>query len=370
MSSATATRRPLGAYALVVAVIAGLLLTTALANVASAHGSVVSPASRNYGCLERWGENHMAPEMADEDPMCYQAWQANAAAMWNWNGLYREGVAGNHQGAIPDGQLCSGGRTEGGRYNAMDAIGDWHATNINNSFTVQLFDQASHGADYIRVYVTRQGFNPVTQALGWGNLELIAQIGNTPAAQWQSVPNGVQIGIPVNAPGRTGRHMVYTIWQASHMDQSYYFCSDVNFGGTGSTPTPAPTTPPPPTTAPPTTAPPTTAPPTTPAPTTPPPAGAGCTASYTVASQWSGGFQGDVRVTAGSSAISGWTVTLTYPSGQTVQQAWNATVTASGSTVTARNVSYNGSLGAGASTNFGFIASSAAGTPSVTCAAS
>ncbi|WBB98818.1 lytic polysaccharide monooxygenase [Solwaraspora sp. WMMA2080] len=356
----TTGRRPLALYALVVAVAAGLLLTTALANVASAHGSVLDPASRNYGCLDRWGGNHMAPEMATEDPMCYQAWQANAAAMWNWNGLYREGVGGNHQGAIPDGQLCSGGRTEGGRYNAMDAIGNWRAKSISNSFSVRLFDQASHGADYIRVYVTRQGFNPISQALGWGNLELVAQIGNTPASQWQSVPSGVQIDIPATAPGRTGRHMVYTIWQASHMDQSYYFCSDVNFGGSN----------PPPTTAPPTTPPPTTAPPTTAPPTTPPPGSAGCTASYTVASSWSGGFQGEVRVTAGSSAISGWTVTLAYPSGQTVQQAWNATVSASGSTVTARNVAYNGSLGAGASTSFGFIGSSSGGTPSVTCSAS
>ncbi|WP_326554470.1 lytic polysaccharide monooxygenase auxiliary activity family 9 protein [Micromonospora sp. NBC_01813] len=371
MFALNTARRPLGLYALVVAVAAALLLTTALANVASAHGSVIGPASRNYDCLDRWGGNHMAPQMATEDPMCYQAWQANAGAMWNWNGLYREGVGGNHQGAIPNGQLCSGGRTEGGRYNAMDTIGNWHATSINNSFSLRLFDQASHGADYIRVYVTQQGFSPTTQALGWNNLELVAQIGNTPASRWQSVPSGVQIDIPVNAPGRTGRHMVYTIWQASHMDQSYYFCSDVNFGGTGSTPPPttAPPTTAPPTTAPPTTAPPTTAPPTTAPPTTPPPASAGCTASYSVASTWSGGFQGDVRVTAGSSAISGWTVTLTYPSGQTVQQAWNATVSASGSTVTARNAGYNGNLGAGASTSFGFIGSSAGGTPSVTCSA-
>ncbi|WP_396449038.1 lytic polysaccharide monooxygenase [Actinomadura sp.] len=33
----------------------------------------------------------------------------------------------------------------------------------------------------------------------------------------------------VTAPGRTGRHVVFTIWQASHMDQAYYICSDVNF---------------------------------------------------------------------------------------------------------------------------------------------
>ncbi|MET8087969.1 cellulase family glycosylhydrolase [Micromonospora sp. NPDC005237] len=125
------------------------------------------------------------------------------------------------------------------------------------------------------------------------------------------------------------------------------------FGGTPPPTTPPPTTPPP-TTPPPTTPPPTTPPPTTPPPTTPPPAG-GCTATYTVLNQWQGGFQGEVRVTAGSTAIAGWTARWTLASGQSVTQAWNATVTSSGSTVTARNVDYNGRLAAGASASFGFI---------------
>jgi mannan endo-1,4-beta-mannosidase len=77
-----------------------------------------------------------------------------------------------------------------------------------------------------------------------------------------------------------------------------------------------------------------------------------------------------VRVTAGSAAISGWTVTWTFANGQTVNQAWSATVTSSGSSVTARNVGYNGSLGAGASATFGFIGAwngtNAAPTPSCT----
>ncbi|MBQ1017949.1 CotH kinase family protein [Micromonospora sp. D93] len=125
------------------------------------------------------------------------------------------------------------------------------------------------------------------------------------------------------------------------------------------------------TTPPPTTPPPTTPPPTTPPPTTPPPT-AGCTATYAVTSQWTGGFQGEVRVTAGTSAISNWTVTWTFASGQSVTQAWNATVTSQGSAVTARNVAYNGALGAGASTAFGFLGSSTGtpSTPALTCTAS
>ncbi|MBQ0989131.1 CotH kinase family protein [Micromonospora sp. H61] len=120
-----------------------------------------------------------------------------------------------------------------------------------------------------------------------------------------------------------------------------------------------------------TTPPPTTPPPTTPPPTTPPPS-AGCTATYAVTSQWTGGFQGEVRVTAGTSAISNWTVTWTFAGGQSVAQAWNATVTSQGSAVTARNVAYNGALGAGASTAFGFLGSSTGtpSTPTLTCTAS
>ncbi|WP_347403597.1 carbohydrate-binding domain-containing protein [Solwaraspora sp. WMMD406] len=131
-------------------------------------------------------------------------------------------------------------------------------------------------------------------------------------------------------------------------------------------PTPSPTAPPPnPTTPPPN---PTTPPPN---PTTPPPGAAGCTATYSILGQWQGGFQGDVRVTAGSSAIRGWRVTWTFANGQTISQSWNATITAAGSTVTATNVSFNGSLGAGASATFGFIGTwnGSNTAPTLTCTA-
>lgn len=107
--------------------------------------------------------------------------------------------------------------------------------------------------------------------------------------------------------------------------------------------------------------------------TTPPPSGEdGCGAAYSVVGQWPGGFQGEVRVTAGDSAVSGWTVTWTFADGQTVTQPWSATVTSSGSRVTAGNVSYNGSLGAGASTTFGFLGSwnGANRVPALSCVAS
>ena len=333
---------------------------------AAAHGNVVSPASRNYGCFERWGSRFQDPAMQTEDPMCWQAWQADPNAMWNWNGLYREGVAGRHEAVIPDGQLCSGGRTESGRYNAMDTPGNWKATSVGNSFTVSLFDGARHGADYIRVYVSKPGHNPVTTPLKWSDLELISTVPNTPAAQWtRQLANGVQIDIPASAAGRSGRAMVYTIWQASHSDQSYYFCSDVNFGGAGE-PSSSPSTSPSASVSPSGSVSPSAS--VSPGTSTPPVTGA-CAATQTVTSQWQGGYQGEVRVTAGSAAIKSWTVSLTYPGTPPIQQGWNAGLTTSGNMVQATNVGYNGALAAGGSASFGFLASGTPATPAITCAA-
>ncbi|GIH19889.1 cellulose binding domain-containing protein [Rugosimonospora africana] len=105
-----------------------------------------------------------------------------------------------------------------------------------------------------------------------------------------------------------------------------------------------------------------------------PPSTGTCVAAYQVTSQWGGGFQADVTVTNRSStASSAWAASLTFANGQQVTQAWNATVTQNGATVTARNLSYNGTLAAGASTSFGFLASWNNGTnavPAVSCASS
>lgn len=93
-----------------------------------------------------------------------------------------------------------------------------------------------------------------------------------------------------------------------------------------------------------------------------------CSASLKVVGSWSGGWQGEVTVTAGSSSISKWTVGWSFPSGTAISQSWNANVSGT-SSVTASNVAFNGSLGAGASTSWGFIGSGSPATPAVSCTA-
>ncbi|NYI04531.1 hypothetical protein FHU37_001474 [Allostreptomyces psammosilenae] len=81
----------------------------------------------------------------------------------------------------------------------------------------------------------------------------------------------------------------------------------------------------------------------------------GCRVSYTT-SVWTGGFTANVAITnTGSTAIDGWQLAFALPSGQSVTNAWNASVTPSSGTVTARNLSGNGQIPAnGGSQSFGF----------------
>jgi len=231
MSTTAATgmrRRPaLVLAALVAALAAAGAASLFFAPSSEAHGTAIGPASRNYSCWERWGHDFQNPDMATEDPMCWQAWQADPNAMWNWNGNYLEQVDGDHEGAIPDGELCSSGQD---RYAALDTPGEWKTTPVGQNFTFTNHDQANHGADYYRIYVTEQGFDPATQRLGWDDLELVTDTGTIAPGEGEPADTvGTLVNIDVSAPGRTGHHLVFMIWQASHFDQSFYSCSDVYF---------------------------------------------------------------------------------------------------------------------------------------------
>jgi glycosyl hydrolase family 62/cellulose binding protein with CBM2 domain len=89
----------------------------------------------------------------------------------------------------------------------------------------------------------------------------------------------------------------------------------------------------------------------------------GCSVNYAVSSQWQGGFGASVSLTNLGDALNGWTLTWSFGAGQTVTQAWNASVTQSGSAVTAKNVSYNGAVPTNGTVSFGFNGSWTSGNP-------
>lgn len=128
------------------------------------------------------------------------------------------------------------------------------------------------------------------------------------------------------------------VWDNGYAPKPAYAAIQAAFAGVTPTPTPTPT--------------PTATSTPTPDPTTPP-AGT-CSVTYG-ASTWNTGFTANVIVrNLSATPVEGWRLTFTFPSGQSVTQAWSSTVTQQGAQVTVTNAPWNGSIAPGQSQTFGF----------------
>ncbi len=182
---------------------------------ASAHGYVSSPKSRVIVCKENNIEN-------PTHPACIAAKAAGNVGFYSPQSIAIGGVRDNHQSVIPDGKLCSVGI---GDYAGLDlARSDWPATQVQAGVREFVWtNTAQHRSMYFRYYITKQGYNP-NQPLKWSDLEQIHQ----------SAPTGQEAVSrhQVNLPPRTGRHVVYSIWQRDYADapEGFYQCIDVVYG--------------------------------------------------------------------------------------------------------------------------------------------
>ncbi|MBK9927672.1 MAG: Ig-like domain repeat protein [Anaerolineales bacterium] len=81
-----------------------------------------------------------------------------------------------------------------------------------------------------------------------------------------------------------------------------------------------------------------------------------CAISAYTLNSWSNGFNADpVTIqNTGTTTINNWTLTWTFPNGQTITNMWNGNYTQSGSVVTATNMPYNATIAPGSTVSFGF----------------
>ena len=347
------------AAATLLAVAAGLLI---LPGAASAHGAMMMPGSRTYLCYQD-SHDPVTGQIIPHNAACAAAIaQSGATSMYNWFAVLRSDGAGRVSGFLPDGQLCSGGT--GGPYDFTGfnlARTDWPVTHLTSGSTVEIDynDWAKHPGTF-SLYITKDGYDP-SKPLAWSDLNPtpFSQATDPPANGGPGSDTGHYYWNATLPSGKSGHHLIYSVWARSDSTETFYGCSDVVFDGghgevtgVGTGATTPPTTPP--TTGP--TTPPTgpTTPPTTP-PTSTPPASGACLAMYSIDNAWSGGFQATVMVHATDTALNHWTVSWTWPGTQTLAQAWNGTATSSGSLVTVRNATWNGTVKAGDYTTFGLL---------------
>lgn len=204
------------------AVVLGSLL---LASQAFSHGYVSSPKSRVIQCKENGIES-------PTHPACIAAKAAGNGGLYTPQEVAVGGVRDNHEFFIPDGRLCSANRSN---LFGMDlARTDWPATNVAaGPLQFVWTNTAAHKTMYFRYYITREGYNHA-QPLRWSDLELIHDSGK--ADQEQFSYHTVQM------PPRTGRHIVYSVWQRDWERDSaegFYQCIDVNYTGGNNSSVPA-----------------------------------------------------------------------------------------------------------------------------------
>nr|WP_225312216.1 lytic polysaccharide monooxygenase [Microbispora cellulosiformans] len=370
----TPTKATIG---VIVAALSALVSAVVLASPASAHGAPMTPGSRTYLCWKDGTTSSGA--IQPKNPACAAAVaKGGTNALYNWFAVLRSDGAGRMSGFIPDGQLCSGGAIVYD-FSGFDlARDDWPVTHLTSGATIQFkYNKWAAHPGTFRSYITKDSWSP-TRALAWSDLESTPfdSVTNPPSVGSVGTEDGHYYWDARLPSGKSGRHIIYTVWQRSDSNETFYSCSDVVFDGgngevtgVGQTGTSTPTPPVSPSASPSITPKNSPSPPVSPS-SSPSSGPGGCSATYKVVSSWGGGFQGEVSVKAGSSSIGGWTVKWTQPSGGTITQVWNGTLSQSGSNISVQNVNYNGSLSAGASTTFGFLANgTSSGTPSLTCSA-
>ncbi|WP_344980124.1 lytic polysaccharide monooxygenase auxiliary activity family 9 protein [Streptosporangium fragile] len=213
------------------AITAGSVLALLPSAPAVAHGSMSNPPSRAYVCKNE------GPETPKSEACKAAIAAGGTQAFYDWHEVSRLEAGGNHRAIIPDGQLCGAGRD---KYRGLNlARTDWPATRVSpGALTITYHATAPHSNSNFEFYITRAGYDP-TQPLRWSDLVHIQTFTNqnpTTFTNWT-----------INLPQRSGRHILYSIWQrVVGSTEAFYTCSDVDFGGGNnpgptSTPTSTPT---------------------------------------------------------------------------------------------------------------------------------
>ncbi|WP_149180605.1 lytic polysaccharide monooxygenase [Streptomyces sp. TRM49041] len=210
------TAQRTAATALTLAVVP-LVLAGPAASPAAAHGSMTDPVSRVSAC-------HAEGPESPKSAACKAAVTASGTqAFYDWNEVNIGDAAGRHRELIPDGKLCSAGRD---KYKGLDlARADWPASPMSaGSHTFRYRATAPHRGSF-ELYVTKEGYDP-SKPLTWADLE------EKPFAKVTDpkLENGSYV-FEGTVPARSGRHLVYSIWQRSDSPEAFYTCSDVVFGG-------------------------------------------------------------------------------------------------------------------------------------------
>lgn len=182
---------------------AALTLSVLGSGVASAHGYVDEPPSRQDVCAN-----------GDVD---------NCGAI-KWEPQSVEGPGNFPEAGPDDGELCSGGNT---RFGELDDPrgGDWPTEDIGQSVSIEWTNSARHATANWRYYVTKPGVDLSGHALKRSDFQLdpfltVDGHGEQPSA---TVTHSGEL-----PSGTHGKQVILGVWEVADTANAFYSCMDVN----------------------------------------------------------------------------------------------------------------------------------------------
>lgn len=175
------------------------------AGVAQSHGFTQSPASRQDACSRGTA--------SDCGPI-------------QWEPQSVEGPKGFPAAGPADGALCSGGNET---FAPLDDPrgGQWPATEVaaGQDFEFTWKITAAHATDSFRYFITKDGYDPsrplTRDALEPEPFVNVDYGGEQPPNSYSHTGK-----LP---EGKSGRHVIFAVWDVADTDNAFYACSDVNF---------------------------------------------------------------------------------------------------------------------------------------------
>ena len=330
-----------------------LLMIIVPAPVVLGHGSMKDPVSRIYSIYLE------GPGSPDSESAQAAVEACGPQAFYDWNELVNF-FPGNadfqaavpYRDSIPDGRLAS---ADNDKYACLDQVRtDWPATPVQAGPRELIwYATTPHNPSVFRAWITSDGWGP-SEPLNWGQMEEL-DVGPVSLI-------GQEYRFETVLPERSGRHVLYVIWQRiDPVGEGFYAACDVIFGaddaepvgaccidegcrlvsqascdaqggefnGSGS-----------------------------------PCADAGCdgglqgpdSISIVLEDEWESGYQArmTVRNSTGDLPMLEWN--LTYAQGPAITSIWNAVLDEDSGMSLIRNEAWNGYLEPGASATFGFVA--------------
>ncbi|MEO8205032.1 MAG: glycoside hydrolase family 9 protein [Chthoniobacterales bacterium] len=329
------------------------------------HGSMARPLSRSYEVFLE------GPENPRTDAARAALAVAGTQAFYDWHEVNLRIPQHNYRDVIPDGKLPGVGRDKYAGLNL--ARTDWPSTKVSpGAYDCVFYADTPHEPSYFEAYITKPGYDP-SQPLKWSDLEPVSGAENSRLV-------GKNYLFTLNFPQRTGRHVLYVIWQRiDPAGEAFFSTSDLDFGGSPypdaptpmvapnhgedepdhdhehPTPTPTPTPTPNPTPA------------ATPNPTPTPSTGNGnvtvelqnATVTFKITNDWISGFQGDVTIkNKTNQTLKAWKLAFTFD--REIATTWNAVIEShvgNRYTFNATAYTWNADIPANSSVSFGFTGS-------------